>query len=258
MNRGEIWRIAMEQSALELGCAAEDFLREENAVVPLGLGPGSRSYYEQPIGCTLVSYGNNIVAGTEEGCRRAVEEYLSRYEFYHCFETPNLHWLDGRLRAVGQRVCFMAEYYLPDLEKLRPLGCGYELRLLERPAFAGLYRPEWGNALCEKRAALDVLCLGAYDGGRLVGLAGCSADCEGMWQIGVDVLPSYRRRGIAAALTSGLAAETLRRGRVPFYCSAWSNLRSVRNALKCGFIPAWVEMSAKPEGFVEEMNACPR
>ena len=99
MDRGEIWRIAMEQSALELGCAAEDFLREENAVVPLGLGPGSRSYYEQPIGCTLVSYGNNIVAGTEEGCRRAVEEYLSRYEFYHCFETPNLHWLDGRLRA---------------------------------------------------------------------------------------------------------------------------------------------------------------
>ena len=183
MDRGEIWRIAMEQSALELGCAAEDFLREENAVVPLGLGPGSRSYYEQPIGCTLVSYGNNIVAGTEEGCRRAVEEYLSRYEFYHCFETPNLHWLDGRLRAVGQRVCFMAEYYLPDLEKLRPLGCGYELRLLERPAFAGLYRPEWGNALCEKRAALDVLCLGAYDGGRLVGLAGCSADCEGMWQM---------------------------------------------------------------------------
>ena len=36
----------------------------------------------------------------------------------------------------------------------------------------------------------DVLAVGAYDGARLVGLAGCSADCESMWQIGVDVLPS--------------------------------------------------------------------
>ena len=29
----------------------------------------------------------------------------------------------------------------------------------------------------------DVLGVGAYDNGKLVGLAGCSADCEDMWQI---------------------------------------------------------------------------
>ena len=76
-----------------------------------------------------------------------------------------------------------------------------------------------------------MLAVGAYDGARLVGLAGCSADCESMWQIGVDVLPGYRRRGVAAALTSRLAAETLARGKVPFYCAAWSNIKSVRNAV---------------------------
>ena len=94
---------------------------------------------------------------------------------------------------------------------------------------------------------------GAYDGEKLVGLAGCSADCESMWQIGIDVLPEYRRQGIASALTSRLALETLWRGKVPFYCAAWSNLKSVRNALRCGFRPAWVELTAKSCAFVETM-----
>ena len=92
-------------------------------------------------------------------------------------------------------------------------------------------------------------CMGCTD--RVLG---CSADCETMWQIGVDVLPDYRRRGVASALTGRLAREIIERGKVPFYCSAWSNIRSVRNAIRSGFIPAWVEMTVKPTRLVEEMN----
>ena len=90
--------------------------------------------------------------------------------------------------------------------------------------------------------------------GKLIGLAACSADCETMWQIGVDVLPEYRRKGIASALTSQLAVEIVKRDKVPFYCCAWSNIKSARNAIKSGFLPAWVEMTVKPASFVEEMN----
>ena len=79
-----------------------------------------------------------------------------------------------------------------------------------------------------------------------MGLAGCSADCAHMWQIGIDVLPAYRRQGIAAALTNRIARETFARGKVPFYCAAWANVRSVRNALTSGFKPAWVELTARP------------
>jgi predicted GNAT family acetyltransferase len=74
-----------------------------------------------------------------------------------------------------------------------------------------------------------------------------------MWQIGIDVLPAYRRQGIASALTGALAREIMARGKVPFYCSAWSNIRSVRNAVKSGFIPAWVEMTAKPAKTVADI-----
>ena len=254
MTNREILRIAMEQSAEDIGCRADDFLKSENVCVPFRLGANARKYHKEPITCNLVSYGNNIVAASSEEVEALVSEYIGRYYFYHCFETPNMHWLNEHLIQKGCKICFMAEYYLPDVNRIPDIDPGFDMRVLEQKDFSELYLPEWSNALCEARKELDVLGVGAYDGDKLVGLAGCSADCENMWQIGIDVLPDYRRHGIASALTSRLAKEILRRGKVPFYCSAWSNIRSVRNGIKSGFIPAWVEMTAKPEAVVDELN----
>ncbi|MBR1743591.1 MAG: GNAT family N-acetyltransferase [Lachnospiraceae bacterium] len=259
----DILKIAAVQSAEDMNCREEDFFRDENVIVPFSLGKNAKRYYKEPITCNFISYGNNIVSSVTDEVRELVTEYLGKFEFYHCFETPNMHWLNDRLMQMGHKICFMAEYYLPDVKRLRPTKCDYELRVLEAKTdstgrsvsdFSGLYLPEWSNALCEDRKELDVLGMGAYYANRLIGLAGCSADAEMMWQIGVDVLPEYRRQGIATALTSGLAVEIMKRGKVPFYCSAWSNIRSVRNAIKSGFVPAWVEMTAKPERIVDEMN----
>ena len=254
MTNKEMLRIAMEQSAMDINCKADDFLKKNNVVVRYKMRPSAKKYYKEPTACILISYGSNIVASVKDEYREIVTEYINKFEFYHCFETPNLHWLDERLAEKGQRVCFMAEYHLPDVDKLHRRPCDYELRVLEAPHFSSLYNPEWSNALCEERKHLDVLGVGAYDGDKLIGLAGCSADCELMWQIGVDVLPEYRRKGVASALTSRLAIEILERDKVPFYCCAWSNIRSARNAVKSGFIPAWVEMSVKPREIVYEMN----
>lgn len=254
MTNQEMLRTAMAQSAEDIGCRADDFLKDHSVLVPFQLGAKARKYLKLPIACNLVSYGNNIVAAAADEISDLVAEYIGRYPFYHCFETPNMHWLDDRLAQRGYRVCFMAEYYLPDVNKIPELTCGYETRLLEQDDFSALYLPQWSNALCEERRHLDVLGAGAYDHGSLIGLAGCSADCDDMWQIGVDVLPAYRRNGIASALTSRLAKEIIQRGKTPFYCSAWSNIRSVRNAVKSGFIPAWVEMTVKPVSIVDDMN----
>ena len=80
------------------------------------------------------------------------------------------------------------------------------------------------------------------------------ADCETMWQIGIDVLPSHRRQGVASALTSRLALEIISRGKVPFYCAAWCNIKSVRNAIRSGFRPRWTEITARDVEFVDKLN----
>ena len=244
----------MQQSAYDSGCEPEDFLTEQNVVTISQKHPLARKYLKLPLSCDLVSYGTNIVAQASEEIAPLVKEYIDRYPVEHCFETPNLHVLDEMLRPYGQKICFMAEYFLPDVDAVKELSCDYELRVLHQEDFATLYLPQWSNALCEDRKQLDVLGVGAYDDGKLIGLAGCSADCEMMYQIGVDVLPEYRRKGIASALTSRLALEILALDKVPFYCAAWCNIKSVRNAICSGFRPAWVAMTAKKISFVDQMN----
>lgn len=258
MTNEHILNIALEQSAIDASCSKEDFLRGSNVVVISRQHPAARKYLELPFSCQLISYGSNIVASVSEDCRQIVLDYISRFPAAHCFETPNLYVLNDALAQVGQRVCFMAEYFLPNLERLQALDCSYPVRELGPEDFGPLYTDTWSNALCAKRRELDILGLGAYDGARLVGFAACSADCEEMWQIGVDVLPEYRRQGIASALTSRLALEILKRGKVPFYCCAWCNVRSARNAVKSGFYPAWVELTAREISFVEQMNCTNR
>ena len=255
MTNQEILAAAMRQSAADLGCDPGDFSRSAPVIVTAGVSQNARKYLKQPYAAYFVSYGSNIVASVSPLLQHAVQEYLAKYPLVHTFEPPHMHVLHEALAPLGYGVGTTSEYWLPDADAVKPLECGYELRVLTQRDFAELYRPEWSNALCKKRAELDVLGVGAYDGDRLAGLAGCSADCESMGQIGVDVLPEYRRKGIAAAVTSRLTAEILKRGKVPFYCCAWCNLASARNAVKSGFRPAWTEMDVRSLEDIAALNA---
>lgn len=254
MTNKEILQIALQQSAIDSNCDSSDFLSEKSKLVISKKNEAARKYLELPFLCDFTSYGNNVVASVSEQFENTARKYIERFPAEHCFETPNMHVLMNELRPMGVNVCFMAEYFLPDVNLLTVHDCKYEIRKLGRDAFSGLYLPQWSNALCEKRKELDMIAFGAFDSGKLVGLAGCSADCDAMWQIGVDVLPEYRRQGIACALTSRLAVEILETGKIPFYCAAWCNVRSVRNAVKSGFKPAWVQMTVKSEQFIESLN----
>ncbi len=262
MTNRQVLEIAMKQSAIESCCDWQDFNCQENKVVISRQDKDARKYLKLPFICDLTSYGTNIVASVSEGLEGIVKDYINRFPIEHCFETPNLHYLMERIRPSGYDVCFMAEYFLPDADRLLKDGlvrklhdqCPYEIRIIEPDGFKELYTEQWGNALCKERKELDILGAGAYDGETLVGLAGASADCKNMWQIGIDVLPGYRRQKIASTLTSRLAVEILNRDIVPFYCCAWSNIGSARNAAASGFRQAWVQVTVKEIEEIAEMN----
>jgi len=248
MTKQEILAIATRQSALDCAADEADFTKKENIIREYRVSGGERRDLGSPQICILVSYGGNIVAACAKELIPEVTAYINGSEKIHrCFETPAIYDLNRILEKADAEVFRMHTGFLPDPDAVfsADLRCPYEVRVLHPEDFTGLYVPEWDNALCADRKELDMLGVGAYDSGELIGLAGCSADGKDMWQIGIDVLPAYRQQGVASVLTNRLAREVFGQGKMPFYCAAWSNVRSYRNGIKSGFRPAWVELSAR-------------
>ena len=119
MTKQEILQTAVRQSAIDLNCKEQDFMDSKNHIVLSSHNAEARKYLELPFSCNLVSYGNNIVASIQEEYRYPVEDYINRYSVEHCFETPNMHVLNDALQDKGLRICFMAEYFLPDPDRLK-------------------------------------------------------------------------------------------------------------------------------------------
>ena len=122
------------------------------------------------------------------------------------------------------------------------------MKILEQQDIAPFYgREEFSNALCDRfhPEGPDVLAVIALDGENIMVMAGCSADTPEMWQIGIDVLPQYRGKGVARTLVTLLKEEAQRRGALPFYGTSLSNIGSWRTAIDSGFIPAWVEVESR-------------
>jgi hypothetical protein len=58
--------MAMQQSAIDANCRAEDFCQSQNKIVLSTDHPNARKYLTLPFYCNLISYGNNIVASVNE------------------------------------------------------------------------------------------------------------------------------------------------------------------------------------------------
>ena len=247
MTRTEIERAVKEQLARELNCAPEDFAGAENRVTAAVLHPARRHYAEEPFFLQMACFGEGAVLSADERLHPWLRDWVRDKRGHWLFEQHNYRELDRELRKYGYTMAMTHHMFLPRPEPL-PCETGLTLRWLEQADIAPFYgRPEFTNAICARfhPERPDVLALLALDGEEIMGMAGCSADAPGFWQIGIDVLPGYRRRGVGKTLVTLLRSEALRRGALPFYGTSLSNLGSWKTALASGFVPAWVEAEAE-------------
>lgn len=141
--------------------------------------------------------------------------------------------------------------FLPGRAFAPALPEGFSYRWYDGETVKAFYPNQaWPNALGEGENPLrpDVIALAALDGETVAAVAGASADGEALWQVGIDVLPPYRSRGLGKALVEALCARIVEKGKVPFYGTVPANLHSQNIARACGFFPAWVEVSSRPAG----------
>jgi len=247
MTNQDILHLVKTQIANELSCAVADFAGAENRVTLARWYPGCRRFLTEKPLCHMACFGKAAVVTTDERWHTWMTAFVKKHEGIRCFDCRQLIAINDELRKNGACLSFLSEYYLPDVTAARSRAGGLDVKILEQQEIVSLYSdPRFQMALgystAEKRR--DVLAAVAYDGAEIMGVAAASNDTDCMYQIGIDVVPSYRNRGIAATLTGMLTDEILRRGKIPFYGTWWSNIASRKVALRSGYTPAWVEIEA--------------
>lgn len=248
MNLKQIENRIKTQLALELNCKPEDFSREENLVTPGILHEKRRMFSEKQSFLQMVTFGCNTVISADERIRPWLSDWAKDKKGFTLFEQPGFFELETELRKCGQKMAPTHHMFMP-MPDLMVMETDLTVRWLEQRDLTPFYgRKEFPNALCDRfhPERPDVLAVIALDGDRIMGMAGCSADSPEMWQIGIDVLPEYRGRGIGRTLVTLLRNETFRRGAIPYYGTSLSNIPSWKTALSSGFLPAWIEVESHP------------
>lgn len=203
--------------------------------------PGRRPFPRSEQHFEMLSMGKSIVVSASPDILDIVKSELSGKSRDEAFSMPFVY---------GHSL-----YYLPDLDGIRPVAPpdGFVYEMVEQADIPALYQFEgFRNAVQYdvKHPRPDVLAAIAKKDGHIVGMAGASADCAKMWQIGMDVLPNYRNNGLAAYLVNRLTLEILGRGYVPYYGTSSANIASQRVAHRAGYAPAWVcAYKGKFEGY---------
>ena len=126
--------------------------------------------------------------------------------------------------------------------KVHETPAEYVIKLGDAALLRSLDPADWPNAISPRASTQGrqvAVAAVAIRNGAVVGLATATEDSDALQQIGIDVQREHRGRGLGRALTSRVAHEVLRRGRVPYYGADADNIASLRTAQSAGFYPCW-------------------
>lgn len=227
----KIKEAARSQLAIDLNCTPEDLQKDGIIFCESRDNPGRRPFPRDERHFEMLTMGKSIVVSATADLLPYLKEQLTGKFRDDVFAQPFV---------FGHSM-----YYLPDIDVMKNISFNmdFEIELIEQPSIVNLYETEGFNNAIQydpKHPRPDVLVAIAKDKRKTIGIAGASDDCAKMWQIGIDVLSEYRNRGLGAVLTHLLATEILKRGYIPYYGTASSNIPSQRVAHRAGFEIAWM------------------
>ena len=236
-----------EQLAIDLNCLKTDFDKNENTVKILCKNHLRRRNLEDDLSMFMVCFGKGAVIAVCEEMEAFMTRYAAEMDGFRCFDMP-LNVLENELRKHGGIISEMEEFYLLESGEICPISTNLDIEILEETAIKKLYedhRFQMALGYSQEQERKDMLAVAAYEGGEIVGVAGASNDADQIWQIGIDVMPDKRGHHAATDIVRIISNEVLKRGKIPYYGTAWSNIASKRVAINAGYKPVWVEMKAK-------------
>jgi len=248
-NRAKVLEEIRRILCLDQNCSPEHF-RAEGIVVTEALEVEGRRRFPFRSHClSIATMGQGVVISCSAPRLEWVKANLTRMKRDEVFSSPTISLLNSILKEQGQSMVGPNLKFACDENSLRSgeRRSGVAIEVLDEKRVPDLYElAGFNNALGyhTQTERPDVLACVARVNGQIVGIAGASADCATMWQVGVDVVDSYRGRGIGRVLVGELTRAVLGVGRIPYYSAALSNVPSLALAVSVGYWPAWTEMYA--------------
>ena len=232
--------------AIEYNCSPEDFDKTENILTISALNEGRRIYSPEKYFFNMVTLGGNIVVTAEECLHDFLTKHIYCVKSHKLFKVPNLLPLNDELNSFGYQLTATHHMFLP-CKNTEPAS-DIPVKWFFDEEIHQFYGDErFHNAICAEylpyRPDRIVVC--AYDGDNIMGMAGCSEDAPHWQQIGIDVMPEYRSKGVGTYLVTLLKNKIIQMGDIPFYGTDIGNYHSWNIALNCGFKPAWLEIGAE-------------
>lgn len=232
-------RRAMDIMAQYYGCGIDAFESGENLVLH---APPDRPFFR------MIGFGNGTVVSAHEAFAPWCEEWFDKVDGIFSFDAPSLVEIGLEMRKFGSTLGEISEYYLP----LRHSDCASEsphnldTQFHENEKTHQLHRFKgFDNALTYDNPESTRLVIIANCEEGPCAMAGASSNHEGMWGIGVDVLPGFRKQGVGTFLVYSLTAKLLGRDILPMYPTWYSNIGPRSVALNAGYRPAWVEVGCE-------------
>ena len=235
-----------EQLAIDLNAVKENFEKEENVVTILAPNLLKRRNIDDDLLFFMACFGKAAVAAVRPELEPFMTDYIANMDGFRCCDMP-LHVLQEELAKQGAVISEIEEFYLLARREIQPVNPDFEFEILEGETIKKLYgdhRFHMALGYSQESTRRDMLAVVAYEKGEILGVAGASNDTDDIFQIGVDVVPEKQRRHVATDMVQIISNEVLKRNKIPYYGTAWSNIASKRVAINAGYKPVWVEMKA--------------
>lgn len=240
--------LAIKQFILD--CNIEEYNKEKKVFIgEKKANLGARLYTGKTLEFkAIVCLGQAFIMAGDSMKEWVLKEYADEKapEWMCNFDT--LRKLERQLNSCGMEIEDTHIYFLPDKDyKMVEPMC--DIKVLSKEEILKIKgQHSFNKALCYNEDMPDVIAIAALEGDKMIGMAGASQDGKYLWQIGIDVLPEYRNKGLAVNLTALIKQEIIKMGVVPFYGTSESHSVSQSVAVKAGFLPAWAEI------YVREKN----
>lgn len=244
MDKSDMIKIVKKQLAIDFNCKESDFDSGEVVVTEIAKNEGRIMYEDREQGMYACCFGGSAVFSVLPEMVGGIRKLLEGKSPEWIFQPKTLVMLTEQLYLHGYNIDDMHQYYVPDpsLPKTEPL---FGVEWIERDFEKYKGAPGANEALGFDKNAPDVLAVAAKENGKIIGMAGASADSPLLWQIGIGVAPEYRGMGVAANLVALLKDAVLERGKVPYYGSAVSHTLSLSTGVAAGFFPCWTRITSK-------------